>query len=141
VIAVDTNLLVYAHRAGVPEHRAAADRLRQLAEGQDPWGLPVFCLGEFVRVVTHPKLRPPSTLDQTFGFLGALLQSPSLRLLLPSESFPQAFESAVRDGGATGNLSFDAQIVAMCREARARTLVTNDRDFARFPGLSLERVP
>ena len=140
MIAVDTNVLVYAHRAGVPEHLGAARRLRELAEGAEPWGLPLFCIGEFVRVVTHPKLRPPSTLDQTFGFLGALLHSPSARLLVPNDAFPQAFEDAVRDGGAVGNLSFDAQIVALCREARVKTLLTNDRDFARFPGLTLERV-
>jgi len=35
-----------------------------------------------------------------------------------------------RAGG--GNLAFDAQIVALCRECRVRALLTEDRDFGRF---------
>ena len=65
MIAIDTNILVYAHREELPLHRKARARLVGLAEGFEPWALPVFCLGEFLRVVTHPKVfDPPSTLRQ-----------------------------------------------------------------------------
>jgi len=40
VIAVDTNVLVYAHRRDSEFHRAAAAKVRELAESRAPWALP-----------------------------------------------------------------------------------------------------
>lgn len=136
MIAVDTNVLVYAHRAGSSHHEWAAEWLRFLAEGPVPWGLPVFVLGEFVRVVTHPKIfAEPSSVDVAFDFLAAVRDSPTARLLVPAEGFPRLFEECVRGAEARGNLAFDAQIAAVCREGGAAKLLTRDRDFLRFPGL------
>ena len=39
--------------------------------------------------------------------------------------------------GAKGNLVFDAQIVALCREHWIATILTNDRDFDRFHDLNV----
>jgi len=145
VIAVDTNILVHAHRHGLQRHDRALLWLRRLAEGNLPWGLPVFCVGEFVRIATHPRvLDPPSTLDEALGALEGLLQSPSVRLLSPGAHYPSLFREAVRAADARGNLAFDAQIAAVCREHGAARLLTLDRDFARFPGLqivSLDAAP
>ncbi|MGQ0735196.1 MAG: TA system VapC family ribonuclease toxin [Acidobacteriota bacterium] len=138
MIAVDTNILVYAHRVEMPQHRAAERRLRELATGAAAWAIPVFCLGEFVRVVTHPKVfRPASTVDQALGALAALLASQSLQLLMPGDRYPELLAGAIRGGRATGNLVFDAQIAAVCREHGATRILTLDRDLARFPGLTL----
>ncbi|MFQ5680378.1 MAG: TA system VapC family ribonuclease toxin, partial [Gemmatimonadota bacterium] len=135
MIAVDTNVLVHAHRAGLPGHERALAWLRHLAEGKEPWGIPVFCLGEFVRVTTHPRvLDPPSTLEEALAALEGLLESPTVRVLGPGPSYPELFAEAVRAGDARGNLAFDAQIHAVCREQGASRLLTLDRDFARFPG-------
>jgi len=133
VIAVDTNVLVYAHRSEYPQHRAALGALTALAEGQELWGLPAPCLSEFLRVVTHPAiLKPPSTIEQATAALEALLQSSSLRLLLPGERHaPMVFDLS-RKHQLTGNLVFDAQIVAVCLEHGVREILTNDRDFQRF---------
>jgi toxin-antitoxin system PIN domain toxin len=138
VIAVDTNVLVYAHREPLERHHRALEWLRHLAEGALPWGIPVFCLGEFVRVVTHPRvLEPPSSLDDALAALEGLLQSPSLRVLSPGPNYPALYVEAVRVADARGNLAFDAQIAAVCREHGATRLLTHDRDFARFPGLQI----
>jgi predicted nucleic acid-binding protein len=62
VIAVDTNILVYAHRRDASFHQAAARVMKDLAEGRPAWALPWACLHEFVGVVTHPRIySPPST--------------------------------------------------------------------------------
>ncbi len=88
MIAVDTNILIYAHRAEFPEHVAARKLLADLAEGPELWALPVFCLGEFLRVVTHPAiLKPPSDLPAAKRSLEALLDSPSVRVLSPGDRF------------------------------------------------------
>lgn len=138
MIAVDTNVLVYAHRAGLPSHELAVKWLRHLAEGPRVWALPVFCIGEFVRVVTHPRvLQPPSTLDQALGALHSLQRSPSLVVISPGGRYLRLFAETVRQGDARGNMAFDAQIAAVCREHRVSQLLTMDRDFSRFPGLTL----
>jgi toxin-antitoxin system PIN domain toxin len=133
MIAVDTNVLVYAHRAEMPLHALALRRLRALVEGSAPWALPAFCIGEFVRVVTHARiLRPPTTLEVALEFIARALASPAARLLVPGATFPALFAEACRDGAVQGNLAFDAQLVAVCREHGVTTILTEDRDFSRF---------
>jgi len=141
VIAVDTNILVYAHREELPQHAVARARLTAVAEGDAPWAIPVFCLGEFIRVVTHPRLfDPPHTIEEACGALDRILESPSLRILNPAERFWAMLAEAVREADATGNLVFDAQLAALCREHGVSAWLTEDRDFDRFPGLRTERL-
>lgn len=130
--AVDTNVLIYAHRGGLPQHAAAKALLIELAEGHERWAIPVFCLVEFLRVVTHPKFIPMFTIDEAVDAVGRLLVSPSLEILFPGDRFLALLFEAMADAKATGNLVFDAQIVALCREAGVRELMTEDRDFRRF---------
>lgn len=138
MIAVDTSVLVAAHRSALPSHEPAVAWLRHLAEGRMPWGLPVFCIGEFVRVTTHPRiLDPPSTLDDAISALDGILASPTVRALSPAQRFPEICFETLRAGDARGNLAFDAQIAAVCLEHGADRLLTLDRDFARFPSLQL----
>lgn len=138
MIAVDTNVLVHAHRAGTPEHARALFWLRSLAESPAPWGLPVFALGEFLRVVTHRRVfERPSTLDEAGAALRGLLAAPGLRVLSPGPRYPALLLEAVHVGRATGSLAFDAQIAAVCREHGVSALLTRDRDFARFPWLRI----
>jgi toxin-antitoxin system PIN domain toxin len=141
VIAIDTNVLVYAHREETTQHQRATEALAHLAEGDEPWGLPLFILGEFLRVVTHPRLfSPPSPLDQAVAVVEALLESPTARLLLPGARFWSLLGQALDEAAATGNLVFDAQIVAVCREYGVDRLLTNDRDFRRFPSLEAQAL-
>jgi hypothetical protein len=141
VIAIDTNVLIYAHRGEVPLHGVALAKLKSIAEGGLPWALPVFCIGEFVRVVTHPRVfSPPTSLELALDFLERLLASPGARLLVPSASFASMFGETCRQAGARGNLVFDAQVVALCREHGVDRILTEDRDFARFPQIELQRL-
>lgn len=138
MIAVDTNVLVFAHREEFPEHPRALFWLRHLASRDVPWALPVFCLGEFFRVVTHPRVfDPPSSINEAIAALEALADSPGLRVLSPGHRFPADFADAVRVGRALGNLAFDAQIAAVCREQGVGRLLTRDKDFSRFPWIQI----
>ena len=132
MIAVDTNVLVFADREELPRHEDALRVLRGLAEGHEPWALPVFVVGEYLRVVTHPRLfDPPTPLADALGQIDALLASPTARLLLPGPHFLPLLDDLLRAADGRGNLVFDGQIAAVCREHGA-TLLTEDRDFARF---------
>jgi toxin-antitoxin system PIN domain toxin len=141
LIAVDTNILLYAHREEFVQHRPARTRLTALAEGAGRWAIPVFCLGEFLRVSTHPRLlSPPFTIDEACEALGRVLESPSLHVLMPGERFWPLLAQAVAEADARGNLVFDAQVVAVCRETGVSTLLTEDRDFGRFHGFHTARL-
>ena len=60
--------------------------------------------------------------------------------MCPGRSYPGLLLEAIREAGAIGNLVFDAQIVALCRENGVSRLLTEDRDFNRFKGLDVERL-
>lgn len=137
MIAVDTNVLIYAQREETPMHERAFSALRRLAEGRSAWALPLFCVGEFLRVVSHPRVfDPPTPVLEGLGAIESLLKSPSLRVLLPGPSYFELLRQTLSCGVA-GNLVLDAQIAAVCLEHGARTLLTEDRDFSRFDGLEI----
>jgi len=54
MIALDTNILVYAHRGESPFHEATDRAVTELAESGDVWGIPWPCIHEFLAIVTHP---------------------------------------------------------------------------------------
>lgn len=141
MIAVDTNILVYAHRRELPKHRAALAALTRLAEGRARWAIPVFCLGEFLRVITHPRLfAPPHTAAEATQAVARLIESPSLEVLNPGEDYLEMLLASIRGAQVRGNLVFDAQVVALCREAGVSELLTEDRDFSRFSGLAVRHL-
>ena len=136
MIALDTNVLVYARREETPRHVAALSIVRRFAEGQDPWALAWPCVYEFVRVVTHPRVfTPPTPLEELLHDLESLLSSPSLSLLGEGPTHPEHMRRQLLAGAAAGNLAHDAHIAALAVEHGVRELWTADRDFDRFPGL------
>jgi uncharacterized protein len=136
VIALDTNVLVYARREESARHVHALKLVRQLAEGDAPWAIPWPCAYEYLRVVTHPRLfRPPSDLTKALDDLEALFDSPSLTLLGEGAAHRTHMRRMALAGRACGNLAHDAHIAALLREHGVREFWTNDRDFRRFPGI------
>lgn len=137
MIALDTNILVYAHRAESEHHEPAQTLLRDLAEGDAPWALAWACVYEFVRVVTHPRVfDPPTPLDALVDDLDSLLSSPSLTLIGEGPAHWGHMRRQLIEGDARGNLAHDAHIAAVSVEHGVRELLTTDRDFARFPGVA-----
>lgn len=141
MIAIDTNILVYAHQEQLPQHLKAKNYLTQLAEGSNRWGIPVFCLGEFLRVITHVKLwDAPFSASEACLALQNLLKAPSVQVLMPGLLYVDLLLETIQKSQTTGNLLFDAQIAALCLEHGVSSLVTEDRDFARFHRLSTKSL-
>ena len=70
MIAVDTNLLVYAHRREMTSHAAAREAIRRLAEGHSAWAVPWSCGHEFISVVTNPKpFKKPTSPRDAVAFI------------------------------------------------------------------------
>jgi uncharacterized protein len=138
VIAVDTNILVYAHRRDSPFHEAAAQRARDLAEGTQPWAIPWPCVHEFFSIATHPRVYdPPSTTGQACAQIDAWLESPSLVLIGEGSTHWPTLRTLVTDGKVVGPLVHDAQIAALCLAHGVTELWTLNRDFSRFPALKI----
>lgn len=134
--AVDTNVLVYAHREETPQHQAALRLLTELAEGAEPWAIAWPCAYEFLRVVTHPRVfDPPMPIAVALESLESLLDSSSLQMLGEGPAHRAHLRQAVAGGGVTGNLVHDAHIAALLVEHGVQELVSADRDFTRFPQL------
>jgi toxin-antitoxin system PIN domain toxin len=133
VIAVDTNLLVYAHRADSQWHPAAAACVRGLAEGRGAWAIPWPCLHEFLSIVTHPRIySPPTPAAAALEQVEAWLESPTLVLLAESHDHWNSLRELVEAGKAAGPQIHDARIAALCRAHGVAELWSADRDFSRF---------
>ncbi len=137
MIAVDTNILVYAHREDSEWHERARTCVAELAEGKAAWALPWPCLHEFLAIVTHPRIySPPSPLTAALAQIDAWTESPSLQLLAESElHWPQLRETLLA-GKIAGPQVHDARIAALCRQHGVKILWSADRDFGRFSGLN-----
>jgi len=138
MIAVDTNLLVYAHREDSPWYEHAYAQLAELAEGRAPWAIPWPCLHEFLAIVTHSRIyAPPTPLPAAMEQVEAWLESPSLHLLSETEGYWQALRAALETGRIAGPQVHDARVAVLCRLHGVRELWTADRDFSRFPNLTV----
>jgi hypothetical protein len=138
VIALDTNILVYARRAELPWHAEAERLLRGLAEGEAAWAIPWPCVYEYLRVVTHPGLfKPPSALVKTLEDFDALSDSPALTFLGEGPGHRAHLRHMIEAGRATGNLAHDGHIAALLREHGVSEFWTTDKDFNRFPGIAV----
>lgn len=138
MIAVDTNILVYAHREDSPWHTTALLQVVALAEGESPWAVPWPCIHEFLAVVTHPRIYvPPTPLAAALSQVTAWLESPSLVLLSEGTDYWPELEPQLRKGRVVGGQVHDGRIVALCRQHGVRELWSADRDFSRFSGLTI----
>ena len=136
MIALDTNLLIYAHRARNPFHRQARSAIAQACQNPSGCGIASASVSEFLSVVTHPRSQDkPSTISEATAFLRGLGEDGGVRVWVPGEGFPQRFLQAVQDLAVTGVRIFDLQIALTVLENGAVEIWTHDRDFISLPGL------
>lgn len=138
MIAVDTNILVYAHRRDSPWHGAARASVAELAEGRAAWAIPWPCVHEFLAITTHPRIwSPPTPITAALDQVEAWRESPTLALLHETESYWAELRALMEAGRVDGPRIHDARIAALCRAHGVGQLWTADRDFSRFAGLSI----
>ena len=136
MIAVDTNILVHAHRSDSSWHAPAKHRLSALAIAPAAWAIPWPCVHEFTNIVTHPKIySPPSTIEQAVDQLDAWLESPSLVMIGESAKYWTTLRAELLRSCIVGPKVHDARIAAICLDHDIAELWTADRDFSRFPSL------
>ena len=136
MIAVDTNILVYAHRLDSDSYEEADRALTELAESGRPWAIPWPCIHEFFAITTHPRVfDAPSTSQQAREQIRCWLEAPTLTLLAEGAGYWGVLEELLSESRVVGPRVHDARIAALCLLHGVRELWTADRDFGRFSRL------
>lgn len=138
MIAVDTNILVYAHRADSPWHAAARRCLDVVGLAPDAWCIPWPCIHEFLGVVTNVRIYSPSTpVARALEQVAAWLEAPNLVIIAESDGYWPVLRSTLEGAGVSGPRVHDARVAAICRFHGVTEIWTADRDFGRFPGVAV----
>ena len=138
MIAVDTNLLVYAHRAEMPFHARARQVLADAVGGPEPVSVPWPCVHEFLAVVSNPRVfRDPTPIEMALDAIERLLNSLTGGFLAEGEGYLGTLEQIARPAQLQGAVVHDARIAALCLYHGVRVLWSADRDFSRFPKLAV----
>jgi uncharacterized protein len=135
MIVLDVNLLIYAYDTTCDEHTKARMWVEDTFSGDEPVGLPWQNISAFLRILTYPGLMGERfTMRQALAIVDRWLELPHVRALGPGERHWTALKEMLVKGDVRGRLTTDAALAALTIEYGG-VLYTNDRDFARFPGL------
>jgi hypothetical protein len=138
VILLDANLLLYAHNTSSKEHRATVSWIEEILAGPAPIGLSWETILAFLRVSTTPRIfGEPLDVEAAAAIVSDWLRRPNVSIVSPTQRHWEIFSKLLPRPRVRGSLIMDAHLAALAIEHGA-TLCTNDRDFARFPGLRVE---
>ena len=136
MIAIDTNLLVYAHRSATPEHERAKRALERAAAAPEGWGITLTNLMEFWSIVTHAAAAGrPSTPAEAGRFIQGLMAGGLTGIWVPTFGFGARLMRIAEDLKIKGPRIFDLAIALTAYEAGAGELWTHDSRFQSVPGL------
>ena len=135
MIVVDVNLLIYAYDTTCPQHGEARKWLQEIFSATEPVGLPWQTISAFLRILTHPGVSGGKlSMAQAISVVEGWLDLPHVQPISPGRGHWAHFRQMLLKGAARGSMTTDAALAATTVECGA-ILHTNDRDFARFPGL------
>lgn len=137
MIAIDTNLLIYAHRSATPEHLAARAAIESALNAPGGCGITLPSVAEFFSIVTHPNtIGGPSTPDAAGDFLESLRDA-GVADLSAGPAFSARLVRLAADLGVTGVRIFDLQIGLCALDSGATSVWTHDCGFVKIPGLAI----
>lgn len=135
MIAIDANLLVYAHVTSYAQHDAARAWLEDQLVRAPRVGLPWASLLAFVRLVTNPRLfTEPESIADAWGQVTAWLDAEPVWTPVPTARHRATLGACLAQSGLRANDVPDAHLAALAVEHGLR-LATSDSGFARFAGL------
>jgi toxin-antitoxin system PIN domain toxin len=140
-LALDTNVLVHAFREEASRHALAKQVLVGLLRSGRSLAVPLPCVYEFLRVVTHAHIfASPTPLPLALDAVDRLLASDGVWPLTPTQRHPEVLREVLGEADATGNVVHDGHIAALMREHGVAEILTEDRDFGRFAGVRVVRL-
>src|SRR5262245_18482442 len=117
MIALDTNVLVYAHREGAAEHKLARKAILDALDDPRGWGICLPTVSEFWSIVTHPKIPGgPSSAKVVTHFFHYLIAEGRGNIWSPGPGFGQRLMRWAASRKARGRRIFDLQIALIALE-------------------------
>ncbi len=123
MIAIDTNILVYAFDTAYNEKREICKKIiNEIFEGKKTGVVTNQILGEFANVVTR-KIEKPLTKEDTISIIGAILVSKNWKVLTYSGE-------TVLNALKLNKNFWDSVVIQTLKEHNVREIITeNVRDF------------
>jgi uncharacterized protein len=108
-------------------------------DGNEPIAFAWTVVLAFLRLSTHPSVFPrPLSFEQAADVAEFWLNEPAAVVLEPTRRHLPLLRGLLEGARGAGNLVNDAHLAALALEHGA-TVVSFDRDFARFEGVRLHR--
>ena len=138
MIAVDTNILIYAHRTESPFHSVAKPLIEELAGSGLTWAIPWPCVHEFLGIMTNSRIYKPSiSLEEALARIDDLKFCPTLHFLGETDSYWNLFKETSKKSKMVGPQIHDVRVAAICLANHVKVLWSADRDFTRIDGLKV----
>ena len=139
MVLLDVNVLVTAMREDAPRHREVKAFVEALRRAPEPFGLSDLVLSGTLRILTHPRVfAPPTPTETARAYVAALRGTPNAVVVAPGPRHWELFVGLLEQSGAMGNLVSDAWHAALAIEHGCEW-ISDDSDYARFPGLRWRR--
>ncbi|MFZ4767341.1 MAG: TA system VapC family ribonuclease toxin [Roseimicrobium sp.] len=136
----DVNICIAAFRQDHQDHAISTAWLQRTYSADSHVGISPQVLSSMIRIVTQPGFMAgfPSLLTDALAFGQSLVDNPKTVLVGASVSWWSHFCHLSQASQAKGKLVADVWLAAMAVEHNC-TWVSNDSDFAKFPGLKWQR--
>lgn len=133
MILPDVNTLLYTVNSASDQHAAALKALEVGYAAPRGVAFAWIVLLAFLRLSTRGGIFPkPLSIEDALLVIKHWLDHPNAQVVHPGENHPEVLGRLLLAAGTAGNLTTDAHLAALAIEHDA-TIVSFDRDFARFP--------
>lgn len=135
MILPDVNLLVYAHNSAAPAHAKAKLWWETVVNSGVEILIPTAVAMGFVRIITNPKaMMVPLPPQAALAYVQDWFACPNVKLLEAKPTHWRTLETVLVSTNWIGPSISDAHLAALAIDEQA-VLFSNDRDFAKVPGL------
>lgn len=141
MLLLDVNIVLAAHREDHAHHAAVRPWFDHLLAGDGEFTVPTVVWTSFLRLATNRRIfEVPTPRGDAFAFIEATCAQPQYLLTTPGHRHVGLVRRLCDEADATGDLVPDAVIGALALEHGCE-VVSLDRDFARFPSVTHQRLP
>lgn len=139
MLLFDVNVLINAHKQDANDHERYRSFLERAATGPAPFGMSELVCSGFIRIATdHRIYATPMHIDDAVNSVQLLMGRANCHRIQPGHRHFEIFTDLCVRTPVRGKDVADAYLAALAIESGCEW-VTDDRGFARFPGLRWRR--
>ena len=135
---LDVNVLCYVVNQNDEYHPVIRDWWTKSLQGSEALGLPWVVVSGFLRISTNPRVfQKPLKVADALARVEAWIAHPSVTIISETPDHWPTLRQLIQDTNVSSKMMSDAHVAALAISRNA-TLVSCDRDFARFRQLRWE---